>query len=201
MSFDAGSPNEKRGVSPLGRGLEEISHLFLSNPPAARAVEQIRDSARSTDGSLPRSRDFHGPSLTKGQVTATLMARRTALSDDVLAIGQGIVCSPYGEIDLLALDRTQQLAIIDVQITLDDGLLARGLAHVDWAVRNLRTVQRLFPGWAIDVSRQPRLVLVAPRFSLALRSGIRQIAGPSISCFRYREVELSGEVGLFVERL
>ncbi len=197
MAFDAGSPNDKRGVSPLGRGLEEISHLFLSNPPAARAVGQKRDSATRT---VPAA-VTPGPSLTKGQVTATLMERRTVLADEILAIGPGIVCSPYGEIDLLALDRKQQLAIIDVQTTLDDGLLARGLAHVDWAVRNLRTVQRLFPGWAIDVSRKPRLVLVAPRFSLALRSGIRQIAGLSISCFRYREVDLSGEVGMFIERL
>ena len=119
----------------------------------------------------------------------------------MLAIGPGIVCSPYGEIDLLALDRNRQLTIIDLQTTLDDGMVARGLGHVDWAVRNLRTVQRVYPGWTIDISRRPRLVLVAPRFSIALRSGIRQITTPAISCFRYCAVELAGETGILVERL
>jgi len=205
MPFDAEPPNEKRAARPLGRGLEEISHLFLSHPPVLPAGGQM-DNLASERTAVRPARTFlvvarPEPSLTRGQVTATLRECRSALADDMLAIGPGIACSPYGEIDLLALDRTQQLAIIDVQTTLDDGLVARGLGHVDWAVRNLRTVQRLYPDWPVDVSRPPRLVLVAPRFSLALRSGIRQIVGPSISCFRYCEVELSGQLGLFVERL
>ncbi len=194
MPIDAESPNEKRTSRPLGRGLEEISHLFLSHPPAAPAASS--QSTRTVVG-VARS----APQLTKGQIAAALMDSRSALADQLPTIGPGIVCSPYGEIDLFALDRAHQLTIIDVQTTLDDGMLARGLGHIDWTVRNLRTIRRLFPGWAIDLSRQPHLVLVAPRFSLSLRSGVRQIAAPSISCFRYCEMELSGEVGLFIERL
>ncbi len=135
------------------------------------------------------------------QVTDTLRECRNALGDDILAIGAGIACSPYGEIDLIALDLAHQLTIVDVQTRLDDGMVARGLSHVDWAVRNLPIVQRLYPNWPIDMTRPPRLVLVAPRFSLALRSGIRQVASPAISCFRYSAVDLSGETGLLVERV
>jgi hypothetical protein len=198
MAFDGELPNQKRVVRPLGRGLEEISHLFLSTPATTAPDEQVVDrTAAQTVHGIVRP----GVPLTRKQIVAALGASRSALTDDVVATGTGIVCSPYGEIDLLALDSTRRLMVIDVQITLDDGLVARGLSHVDWVVRNLGTVQRLYPNWTIDTSRQPRLALVAPRFSLALRSGVRQIAAPAISCFRYCEVELSGETGLLVERV
>jgi hypothetical protein len=197
MAFDGELPNQKR-PRPLGRGLEEISHLFLSTSaptaPDERTVERIATHAVHA---VVRP----GVPLTKKQVVASLKESRSALTDDVIAIDAGVVCSPYGEIDLLALDSNHRLIVIDVQPTLDDGLVARGLSHVDWVVRNAGTVQRLFSNWPIDTSRQPRLALVAPRFSLALRSGVRQIAAPAISCFRYCEVELSGETGLLVERV
>jgi hypothetical protein len=198
MAFDGELPNQKRPARPLGRGLEEISHLFLSTPPAIAPDERFVDrTAVPAAHGIVRS----GVPLTKKQVVAALGESRSAVTDDMIAIGAGIVCSPYGEIDLLALDSSHRLMVIDVQITLDDGLVARGLSHVDWVVRNVGTVRRLYPDWAIDPSRQPRLALVAPRFSLALRSGVRQIAAPAIACFRYCEVELSGETGLLVERV
>ena len=117
------------------------------------------------------------------------------------AIAAGVSCSPYGEIDLLGLDHAHQLTVIDVEIVYGDGLLLRGLSHVDWIARNLSIVQRLYQGWAIDSCPPPRLFLVAPRFSLALQSAIRQIARPAITCFSYRDVALAGGTGLLVERL
>ena len=204
MPSEGTPPNDKRPARPLGRGLEDISYLFLSNPAAPTSGEQVRDAAAPDESAGRRTALAvlrHGTPLAKAQLTATLSECRSALTEDLLAIGEGIVCSPYGEIDLLAVDHTNRLTVIDLQTMLDDGLVARGLSHVDWSIRNLSTVQRLYPDWIIDASRQPRLVLVAPRFSLALRSGIRQITAPAISCFRYCEVELGGEAGILVERV
>jgi hypothetical protein len=201
-----GPTSEKRASRPLGRGLEDISYLFLSSAAAAPSGDEVGEAASDQTAVQPTSLTVlsvlrRGTPLTKGQLTATLSECQSALTEDLLAIGEGIVCSPYGEIDLLAVDHTYRLTIIDVQTMLDDALVARGLSHVDWATRNLPTVKRLYPNWVIDESRQPRLVLVAPRFSLALRSGIRQISTPAISCFRYCEVELSGQAGILVERI
>ena len=203
--FDGGPPHEKR-IRPLGRGLEEVSHLFLSGsgsqPPGGRTGEQTSDRTQGRPAGRPGLAVLHpGPPLTRTQVIDTLRECRTALGDDILVVGAGIACSPYGEIDLIALDRLHQLTIIEVQTRLDDGMVARGLSHVDWAVRNLSIVQRVYPNWPIDMTRPPRLVLVAPRFSLALRSGIRQVAAPAVSCFRYSAVDLSGETGILVERI
>jgi hypothetical protein len=203
--FDGGPAHERRAPRPLGRGLEEVSHFFLpgSAPatPGVKAGEAASERAARQVARAGLAVLHPGPALTRIQVVDTLRECRNALGDDILAIGAGIACSPYGDIDLIALDRAHQLTIVDVQIRLDDGMVARGLSHVDWAVRNLPIVQRLYPNWPIDMTRPPRLVLVAPRFSLMLRSGIRQVASPAISCFRYASVDLSGETGLLVERV
>jgi hypothetical protein len=136
----------------------------------------------------------------KSQLVATLKECQSALEDGMLAIAPGVSCGPSGDIDLLALDRSHQLTIIDVETTPSDGLLMRGISHVDWVVRNMPIVQRLHETWTIDRERQPRLVLVAPRFSPLLRSAIRQIAKPAVACFVYREIEHGGGTGIFVER-
>jgi hypothetical protein len=201
MSVDSEPVDGKRPARPLGRGLEEISYLFLSQQVSPAAGQQGSSEARRPAAqpiiTVMRTR----PSLTRTQVIGALEACRAALGDDVLAIGPGIACSPYAAIDLLAVDRAHHVMVVEVSTALDDGIVVRGLSHVDWVVRNLDTVQRLYPGWPVDPSRPPRLSVVAPRFSLTARTAIRQLTGLSISCFRYCEVDLSGETGIFIERV
>jgi hypothetical protein len=220
MPLNAGSPNANqpgtevptsaenagRSARPLGRGLEEISHLFLPHPAAPSTHELTCAQVSARVPVLPETRAGvavlrPGAPLTKDQLTATLRECQSALGDNMRAIGAGVASSPDGEIDLLALDRADQLTIIDVETTLDDGLLLRGISHVDWVMRNLANVKRMYPGWMIDASRPPRLFLVAPRFSLLLKSALRQITQPDITCFRYHEVELWGRTGILVEHL
>ena len=220
MALDAESPNVKppspelppsaqsadRAAKPLGRGFEEISHLFLSDSAETRPGERTCVEARERVPVWPGIRTGvavlrPGAPLTRDQLTATLRECQIALEDNMRAIGAGVSCSPYGEVDLLALDRAHQLTLIDVETRLGDGLLLRGVSHVDWVRRNLSNVQRMYPEWRIDAARPPRLFLIAPGFSPCLRSAIRQIIGPDITCFRYHDVAISGGTGILVERL
>ena len=59
-----------------------------------------------------------------------------------------------------------QLAVIDFETTAGDELLIRGLSQVDWMLGNVPNLRRMFRGNAINFSLQPRLFLLAPRFSL-----------------------------------
>jgi hypothetical protein len=192
------------GRRPLGRGLEDVSHLFLPQttevstrePTIERASERVsvRPGVRAGAAVLRP-----GEPITRDQLTATLRECQGALEDNMRAIDVRVPCCPRDEIDLLALDRANQLTIIDVEITLGDGLLLRGVSHVDWVVRNVGMLQRMYQGWTIDGSRQPRLILVAPQFSPFLRSAVRQITRPDVMCYRYHGVQLSGGTGIFFE--
>ena len=209
MPPDDGSPSKsavERSTKALGRGLEDISHLFLTatgktevrTPLAGFVPEQPagRPAARAGVAVLRP-----GTELAKDQLTATLLECQDALEHGMRALEAAVSCSPYGEIDLMALDRFNQLTVIDVDTTEGDSLLLRGISHVDWVTRNLATLQRIFRNWAIDSSRQPRLILVAPRFSPFLRSAVRQLTGPNVACFKYHTVATFGGTGILIERL
>ena len=217
MPLEAELPSEPRtgaerpvgakgsGVShPLGRGLEDISHLFLSRPAPAPAGERASVAVAEPATAPPATRIGvavlrPGARITREPLVATLQECRSALTSTLKEISAGISCDPYGDIDLIALDADDRLAIIDVETAAGDNLLPRGLAHVDWVVRHPSIVQRLCPTWSINATLVPRLLLVAPRFSPAMMGAVRQIAAPDIACFRYHDVDLSGRPGIFVE--
>lgn len=211
MPFDNHSPSElraDRSTKALGRGLEDISHFFLSAssaPAQTGARTRVEDLAPEPGAGRPAARAGvavirPGTALAKDQLTATLLECQDALEHGMRALGAGVSCSPYGQIDLLTLDRIDRLTVVDVDATDGDGLLLRGISHVHWVARNVANVKRMFQKWAIDASRPPRLILVAPRFSPSLKSAVRQLTGPEIACFRYHPVESFSGTGIFIER-
>jgi hypothetical protein len=212
----------------LGRGLEDVSHLFLSVPPPEQPVAVCREQAvlptrdrlatlsREQPGNVaagqraapPESRPRAGLGvlrpgleLTRDQLTATLLECGDALERGMQPLGAAVSCSPYGTIDVLAVDCFNQLTVIDVDTAVGDGLLPRGISHVDWATHNMTTVRRMFEKWAIDASEPPRLALVAPAFSPFVRSAVRQIKGPHITCFRYLTASMSGGTAVLFEQV
>jgi hypothetical protein len=189
---------------PLGRGLEQVSHLFLSQ----RAEQTGAEPAGSWRPERPAARQEPAPdavllraaaSLTREQLAAALKSMDGALESGLRVIDFEIPCAPCGEIDLLAVDRTNQLAIIDFELNAGDEILTRGLGHFDWMVANLPNVRRMFRGQAINFSLEPRLFLLAPQFSSRLRCAARQIQRPRIDWVRYTGVDVSGQPGILLE--
>ena len=223
-----GDPGFGRSHRALGRGLEDISHLFLSGAPPEQPVDLCREQpvlatrqqpatlSRQQSGNvaadqqapppLPRPRAGlgvlrPGVELTRDQLTATLLECDDALERGMRALGVAVSCSPYGTIDVIAVDCYNQLTVIDVDTAVGDGLLSRGISHIDWATRNMTTVQRMFEKWAIDASGPPRLALVAPAFSPLVLAALRQIKGPHITCFRYLTATMSGGTAVLFEQV
>ncbi len=191
---------------PLGRGLEDVSRLFGSG--ASEAGERGPSGDRMTERDDPRPPVRAGAAVLRPRdaistdlLVATLRECPGALDENLRVIDARLPCYPFGEIDLLALDRANLLTIIDVETVPGDGLLLRGISHVDWVARNLAHMRRMYQGLPIDFSRHPRLVFVAPRFSPLLPGAVRQIAGLDISCFKYHAVELSSGTGILFERV
>jgi RecB family endonuclease NucS len=137
--------------------------------------------------------------LTRDQLVATLKEFSGALEDRLRVIDTGIPCDPFGEVDLLGVDRSNQLVIIDVETSPSEALLVRGVNHVDWIARNIAIVRRMYQGSVINFSAPPRLVLVAPQFSSSIRSAVRQMTGRQIECVRYHGADASGSDALLLE--
>ena len=199
-----GAEGSGRSDRPLGRGLEDVSHLFLSQKaPEAAASDQ--PAIRSTERSSPPPGSRGGiallrpTSVTRDRLAVILKEFAGALEEGLRAIDTNIPCHPCGEIDLLAVSRGSQFTIIDLDTAVNDGLLLRGIAHFDWVVRNMPNVRRMYREQAINFSLQPRLFLLAPQFSPLLRSAARQITCPQIQWVRYHTVDASGGPGILFE--
>jgi hypothetical protein len=192
---------------PLGRGLEDVSHLFFSQrrneaPGSDRASGRSPQLAHPQSGSQAHTVLLQpNTSVTRDQLATMLWEAACALEEGLRAIDACIPCPPCGEIDFLALDRTNQLTIIDFDTTPNDGLLLRGIGHFDWIVRNIANVRRMYAGRAINFSVPPRLFLLAPQFSLLLRSVTRHIGRPRMNWVRYHVVDVSGEHGILFEHV
>ncbi len=191
---------------PLGRGLGDVSHLFLSHETGDASPRTgapvLSPGPESSAPSGPRG---HAVLLRPVQVTKDRLAAilpldwSGALEEGLRTIDAKIPCYPCGEIDLLAVDRTSKLTIIDFDTTLNDGLLLRGLGHFDWIVRNTQNVQRMYPVQGVDSSLPPRLILLAPQFSPLLRRVMRQLTRPQIQWVRYHTVETLAGPGILFE--
>src|SRR5262245_51724740 len=159
----------ERTDKPLGRGLGQISHLFLSH-----RIGDLRTSD-PLPGRLPPSTTTQSesrrhnptvylhrhPEITKTRLVEVLRQVQGAVEDGLRVIDAFLPCYPYGEIDVLAVDRANQLIMIDVETACDDALVLRGLAHLDWVAHNGPNVQRMHPLQPINSSAQPRLILLA----------------------------------------
>jgi hypothetical protein len=199
---------EAGGVQPpraLGRGLEDLSHLFFSRR-TEKAPEAEPAAASSADAGQAAAKPRVGlmllrpvDRLTRSQVIAVLQEPWGAIEEHLRAIDSSLPCSPCGVIDVLAVDAAGRLVVIDIDPFTGDGLLLRGLSHIEWLRLNAANVCRMYPGKTIDFAAPARLVLVAPRFSVTVRHAVSQISELEIECVRYRGFDVSGWTGVFFE--
>jgi hypothetical protein len=204
----AGSQSEdrRRIERRLARGLEDVSYLFLSQPsnrPAEEAEEQTASSAQALPGSVQHEEPIllrASPAVNRELLISLLNDNAAVLEEGMRAIDANVPCPPFGSMDLVALGSLDQLCIINVDTFQNDVSLLRGIAHVDWIVRNMPIVRRMYQGRAIGFSIPPRLFLVAPGFSLLLKCVAQRSLSPQVSCFGYRTAAMPSGVGILFER-
>ena len=188
----------------ITRGLDQVSHLFLSHV-AERAAR-----GRSRNGSeLPPSSQDNEPSkvvltsrrLSREQLLSLLLEQPGALEEGMKVIDVDLPCETFGDIELLALDGSDRLAVVDVDDKPNDNLLLQGMAHWDWLVGNVALLRRMYHGQVINFSLEPRLVLVAPDFSPLFRRSMRYLSSLQVNCIKYHGVTVPGGIGIFCEQL
>jgi hypothetical protein len=196
----------ERNDKPLGRGLEDISRLFLSRKMNETTSEplgaHLSDRAPAQSASLVRTVLLQSCKSVSREALAGLLGELYgSLEEGLRLIGACVPCHPYGEIDLLALDRANQFTIIDFDTASNNGLLLRGMSHFDWVVNNVVNLRRMYASETISTSVQPRLFLLAPEFSSMLTNAGRHIASPRIEWVRYHVVSASGALGMLFENV
>jgi hypothetical protein len=191
----------------LARGLEDVSHLFLSQPsdkpPAMVKDPETPHEQVASEPSQPKFPFLLRPStaINRELLISLLNNNVAALEEGLRVIDMCVPCHPFGPIDLMATDNLDCLSILNVDIFQDNESLLRGIAHFDWLARNTPIVRRMYQGRMINFSAPPRLFLVAPGFSPLLRCVAQRSASPKVSCFEYRTAAMPNGIGILFERV
>jgi hypothetical protein len=195
--------DSRESEKPLGRGLADVSHLFLSQR-TERGGGLPSDIPAPAPYSLPALNPTAvllraSPPLPRERLSAALKDVDSGIEEGLRTIDVNMPCPPHGAIDFMALDRGGQLTVVDFAAAQDDLLLVRGVGHLDWVSQNLSTVRRMYAGYALNQSLPPRLLLLAPRFSTLFGAAARQITRFRIDCVRYHVVDAPGVLGILFE--
>jgi len=182
---------------PLPRGLEDVSHLFLSRAQPERPAPEIVAVPKTELTVALRP----CPLQSREQLVTLVRKQPNALEQGMRVIDTNLPRDTLGLIEVLALSSTGQLTIIDVADGPSDALLVRGMSHFDWMVRNNGMVRRMYAAHVINYSFPPRLFLVAAEFSAGFQSVARQVSSVQIHALKYHAVALSGGIGILFEHM
>ncbi len=186
--------------------MEDVSHLFLSQPsdrPAGKTENPEVSVGQSAPEPIQSTIPFllySSPAVNRESLLSLLTRNVAVLEEGLRTIDTSVPCDPYGFIDLLAVDSTDQLALINVDVVQNNESLLRGISHFDWVTRNTAIVRRMYQGRMINFSAQPRLFLVAPGFSPLLNCVAQRSTSPKVCCFAYRTAAMPGGIGILFER-
>ena len=202
---EASLEENRRTEKRFDRGLDDVSHLFLSQPPdrPAEKAEPPVITPVQVPSERARSRTpfllHNSPNVGRELILGFLNGSAAVLEEGLRVIDANIPCDPFGSIDLVAMDSRDRLCIINVDVAQKDESLLRGIAYCDWIVRNTPIVRRMYQGRVINFSVQPRLFLVAPGFSPLLQCIAQRTVNPEVRCTAYRAVAMPGGIGMLFE--
>ncbi len=187
----------------LARSLEDVSYLFLSQTAAPGDAGGDRPGPASPRPAERPLRVASDASVApQREALISLLQKNTeVLEEGLRAIDANIPLEIGGPIDLVAVDGSNQLVIIDLEPAGTENLLLRGICHFDWFVRNIPVLRRMYHGRVIDFSAQPRLFLVAPEISPLFKCTAQRIASPTITCFVYQAMTVPDGTGVFFKRV
>ena len=197
-------PNSSYPEKRLAGGMEDVVHLFLTQPPGNATISPAA-------GEVPAGREPAVPSppivtvacpaaaLAKEEIIQLLNANTAALESGLAAIDRAVPSDPYRTIDLLAVDSLNQLVVIAIEAAPDNSMLLRAISQYDWIVSHVPILRKLYQGRVIDFSSPPRVFLVAPEFSPQLTCAAHRILSPRIGCYRYRALAVPSGTAVFFE--
>jgi hypothetical protein len=102
-------------------------------------------------------------------------------------------------IDLLAVDATGALAVLEIDRSGEDHLLRRSLEHQGWILTQVHFLRRLYGPERIQPFRSPRAILLSNQYSSAFLARIAELP-ISISPMIYRLSLSGGGPSLRLER-
>jgi hypothetical protein len=115
--------------------------------------------------------------------------------------GLTVICSdvPINEkatLDILCHDSNGQLVIVQLSVDEDDVMLLHGIQSMDYVDKFKSFLKATYNKYKIDDKEKPRLILIAPSFSSAMRQAVESMKGMRIDLYEWEYLKLGDHKGL-----
>lgn len=99
-------------------------------------------------------------------------------------------------LDILCHDVNGQLVVLQLNVSEDDTMLIQGLQSLDYLDKFKSFLKATYNKHKIDDKEKPRLILIAPSFSDALRHAVESMKGMHIDLYEWEYLKLGDHKGL-----
>ncbi|MGQ9725873.1 MAG: endonuclease NucS domain-containing protein, partial [Candidatus Bathycorpusculaceae bacterium] len=115
--------------------------------------------------------------------------------------GLTVICSnvPINEraaLDILCHDSNGQLVILQLGVNEDDTMLLHGIQSLDYVDKFKSFLKATYNKHKIDDKEKPRLILIAPSFSDAVRHAVESMKGIRVDLYEWEYLKLGDHKGL-----
>ena len=155
-------------------------------------------SHRRLSGERPAIPTARGSARDLEAVRRLILENPGIVEADLFPLDTHLRAGNGGLIDLLAVDGTGALAVIEIDLAGEDDLLRRSLEHQGWVGTQVHFLRRLYGPERIHPFHAPRAILLGKRFSPAFLRKISDLP-VSITALVYRFAASEGPSSLQIE--
>jgi len=120
---------------------------------------------------------------------------------DMIEKGLTVICSdvPVNDkttLDVLCHDNNGQLVVLQINVHEDDLMLLQGIQSLDYVEKFKSFLKATYNKHKIDDKEKPRLILIAPSFSSAMRHAVECMKGVRVDLYEFEYLKLGDHKGL-----
>ena len=200
----AGDP----GASDSGSRCCSSCPAFLADRPArrqtvpfvfcSRCVLDPCVSRRRLSGERLPIHTARRPGRDPETVKRTILEDPGKVEKGLFALDAHLRAGNGGLIDLLAVDGSGALVVLEIDRAGEDDLLRRALEHQGWVGSQIHFLRKLYGPERVHPFREPRAVLLAPQFSPAFVAKVAELPVP-ITPLVFRIDSAGGKSSLVLE--
>lgn len=118
------------------------------------------------------------------------------IDKDLTVICNNVSINDKTTLDVLCHDNNGQLVILQLNVNEDDNVLMEGMQSLDYIDKFKSFLKVTYNKNKIDDKQTPRLILIAPRFSDALKHTVEHMQGLRVDLYEWEYLKLGDHKGL-----
>jgi hypothetical protein len=125
-----------------------------------------------------------------------LASEITQVEDDLAVIANRVPINDKATLDILCRDNNGQLVILQLSVSEDDNMFLYGIQSIDYVDKFKSFLKATYKEQKINDKEKPRLILIAPSFSDAIRKAAEGMKGLRIDLYEWEYLKLGDQKGL-----